>query len=134
MLVTSIPTVLILAQQWARRSRKGQGSVACTEQGSENGATRRKLVVRVSRIWLRVYFLEGEIQRGEKTSRCHTVAKVASRSVRRNCSEFVSTNLVDAPLMKRPMESKTSLSTTHSLHSVNMGSSKLVSGPDPPPI
>jgi hypothetical protein len=82
-LVTSIPTVLILAQQWARRSRKRQGSVACTEQGDGSGAIRSKPAVRVSHVWLGC-ISKDETQRGVSTPRCHTMANVASRSLRRN--------------------------------------------------
>jgi hypothetical protein len=56
--------VLILTQQWVRRSRKGQGSAACTVKDERSGAIRSKPSVRVSRVRLKVCFLEDEIQRG----------------------------------------------------------------------
>ena len=61
--IISIPTRLIHAQQWARRSGNGRGSVACTEQGGENGITRSQLFVRVSRARLRC-IPKDETQRG----------------------------------------------------------------------
>lgn len=64
MLINLIPTVLILTQQWVRRSRKGQGSAACTGKDGGSGAIRSKPSVRVSRVRLKVCFLEDEIQRG----------------------------------------------------------------------
>lgn len=75
----SIHTVLIPAQQWALRSRKGGGSVACTEQGGGSEVTCCQPIASVSYIWLRVCFLEDETQWGVNASRCHTVANVSSR-------------------------------------------------------
>lgn len=78
MLIISIPTVLIPAQQWARRSRKGRGSVACTEKGEGSGATRSQPFARVSRIWLGC-IPKDEIEWGRRRPLCHTVDKVAYR-------------------------------------------------------
>ncbi len=59
----SISTVLIHAQQWARRPRKGMGSVACTEQGRESEIIVSGPRARISRVWLKCV-LEDETQRG----------------------------------------------------------------------
>ena len=56
--------MLILTQQWVCKSRKRQGSAACTVKGGRSGAIRSKPLARVSCVRLRVCFLEDEIQRG----------------------------------------------------------------------
>ena len=78
MLINSIPTVLIPAQEWARRPGNRRGSVACTEQGRGSEITSSQPSVRVSHVWLKC-FLEGETQRGVKMAQCHTVIQVAFR-------------------------------------------------------
>ncbi len=80
-----IHTVLIHAWQQARRPRKRMGSVACTEQGSGSGITRSQPTISVSHKWLKVYFLEDEIQRGVNRTRCHTVINVSSQ---RSCESM----------------------------------------------
>lgn len=64
MLINLLPTVLILTQKWVCKSRKRQGSAACTGKDERSGAIRSKPFVRVSRVRSRVCFLEDEIQRG----------------------------------------------------------------------
>lgn len=59
----SMSTVLIHAQQWARRSRKRMGSVACTEQGRESEIIVGRPRVRTSRVRLKC-ILEDETQWG----------------------------------------------------------------------
>lgn len=59
----SISTVLIHAQQWARRSRKRMGSVACTEQGRESEIIVSQPRARISRVRLKC-ILEDETQWG----------------------------------------------------------------------
>lgn len=61
----SISTVLIHAQQWARRSRKRMGSVACTEQGRESEIIVSGPRARISRVRLKC-ILEDETQWGVK--------------------------------------------------------------------
>ena len=125
MLISFIPTVLIPAQQWARRSRKRGGSVACTEQGKTTGIIRSERFVRVSRIWSG-YLPEDEIQWGRTANRCHTMIKVASQSMLRSRFPFEAINWIGTSQMMGPKESKVDLSTTSktSLHSVNVGSPK----------
>lgn len=77
---TSLPTKLIPAQQWARRSGNGRGSVACLEQGRESGITRSQLSIRASRVRLRC-FPKDEIQRILNRSQYHTVINVILRSL-----------------------------------------------------
>jgi len=120
-----IPTALIAAQQWARRLGNESGSEACAGKGERSGTIRSKPFVRVSHVWLRMRFLEDEIQRGIMMTRGHTMVKVASRlstdispcgfgikSSRRASSEEVN------GIESQPTHDK-------SLHSVNTGSPKL---------
>ena len=81
MLINSIPTVLIPAQQWARRSGNGRGSVACTDN-TGSGSTRSQPCAWVSHIWLRCN-PEDETQLGMMIPRRHTVDNVASWFVQR---------------------------------------------------
>lgn len=129
-MVNSIPTVLILAQQWARRSRKRQGSVACTEQGEGSGAIRSKPFVRVSYEWLGC-ISKDETRRGVNTPRCHTMANVASRSLR-----WINVLSADNQQDRRApndgvngVESRPNHDATWLF--VNAGSSKLVGGVNP---
>ena len=126
MLVTSIPTVLIPIWRQICKPRKGRGSVACTEQVRGSGAIRSKPSGRVSRIWLRVSFFEDEIHRGVNASRCHTMAKVASRSVHGRVLDSRATN----PDRRTPNEGANGIESRpkydNSLLNVNMGSPKLV--------
>ncbi len=62
----SISTELIHAQQWARRSRKRVGSVACSEQGWESEIIVSQPQVRINRARLKC-ILEDETQWGVKT-------------------------------------------------------------------
>lgn len=120
-----IPTALIAAQQWARRLGNESGSEACAVKGRRSGTIRSEPFVRVSHVWLRMGFLEDEIQRGMMMTRGHTMVKVASRlstdispcgfgikSSRRASNEEVN-GIESQP--KHDM----------SLYSVNTGSSKL---------
>lgn len=62
----SISTELIHAQQWARRSRKRVGSVACSEQGWESEIIVSEPQVRINRVRLKC-ILKDETQWGVKT-------------------------------------------------------------------
>ncbi len=79
--MTSVPTVLIPAQQWARRSGNGRGSAACTEQVGESRVTVRNLPGKVSRIWLEC-FSKARSSGEELEARCHAVTEMAFRPVR----------------------------------------------------
>ena len=63
----SISTELIHAQQWARRSRKRVGSVACSEQGLESEIIVSEPQVRINRVRLKC-ILKDETQWGVKTN------------------------------------------------------------------
>jgi len=77
LLINSMCTQLIHAQQWARRSRKRMGSVACWERRGR-GVTRSQSSASTSRVRLKCS-LEDETRWGMFLPQCHTVTEMAFR-------------------------------------------------------
>lgn len=120
----SISTELIHAQQWARRSRKRVGSVACSEQGWESEIIVSEPQVRINRVRLKC-ILKDETQRGVNSD-------PASHDDLGDASTFAKTSLPGFSIrqcrrtmndMVNGVQSRPNHDT--SSHSVNTGSPKL---------
>ena len=113
-------THLIHAQQWARRSRKRMGSVACWERRG-HGVTRSQSSASTSREWLKC-ILEDETRWGLFLPQRHTVTEMAFRYR----AEEVLKPLLQAAVRHTFDEKGNGVESQpnhdESLHSVNMGS------------